>query len=117
MKTLPVGSTIGIVGGGQLGRMTRAAASELGFKTLILSNNKDGCAFNDGSRHIIAPYDDDGALETFVRQCSVITIEFESLPPSIFDAVHEIGQGKVPMYPSRIALETSQNRRREKMMA
>ncbi|PYE88649.1 5-(carboxyamino)imidazole ribonucleotide synthase [Phyllobacterium leguminum] len=107
---LQPGSTIGIIGGGQLGRMLAMAAAKLGFRTVILEPQADCPAAQVANRQIVAPYDDTDALAELARSCNVITYEFENVP---VEAALELAEKK-PVYPPPIALEISQDRFREK---
>jgi len=104
------GSTIGIIGGGQLGRMLAMAAARLGFKTIILDPAENSSAFECADSHIVAAYDDVDALNSLAEQCDVITYEFENVP------VEALKQAdfKTPLHPNGQALETSQDRLVEK---
>jgi 5-(carboxyamino)imidazole ribonucleotide synthase len=82
-QRLPVlrpGATIGILGGGQLGRMLALAAARLGLQCHIFSPDGDSCAFQVVQRAAIAEYSDEAALARFARDCDVITYEFENVP-------------------------------------
>jgi 5-(carboxyamino)imidazole ribonucleotide synthase len=78
--TVPPGSTIGIIGGGQLGRMLGVAAARLGYKCRILDPNEDSPAAHVAAGFICAAYDDADALGQFERGVDVATYEFENLP-------------------------------------
>lgn len=110
--TGPLGpnSTIGIVGGGQLGRMLAVAAAQLGFRTVVLEPGKDAPAAQVCNGHICAAYDDREALAKLADACDVVTYEFENVP---LDAARFL-DGKVPLYPPSRALEVSQDRLVEK---
>lgn len=110
MDPLPPGSTIGIVGGGQLGRMLAIAAARLGFRTLILDPQPDCPAAQVANGQIAAAYDDDAALERLASACTVVTYEFENVP---LDAM-TILAGKLPVFPPPRALEAAQDRLAEK---
>src|SRR5688572_9811464 len=77
---LPPGSTIGILGGGQLGRMLALAAARLGFDVVILDPEDNSPAGRVSSRQIVAPYDDRWALRHLAEVCAVVTYEFENVP-------------------------------------
>lgn len=77
---LQAGSTIGIIGGGQLGRMLAMAAARLSFKTIILEPQADCPAAQVANRQIVAAYDDRAALQELAEACDVITYEFENVP-------------------------------------
>ena len=77
---LKPGATIGILGGGQLGRMLAMAAQQLGLKVHIYSPDKDSCAFDVVRTYTCAAYDDEAALGRFAGSVDVITYEFENVP-------------------------------------
>lgn len=107
---LPTGSTIGILGGGQLGRMLSVAASRLGFKTCIFEPGGDCPASHVANYHFQAEYDDVEALKKFAASVDVITYEFENIPTSALDILENIR----PIRPGREALRVSQDRMTEK---
>ncbi|RCS23670.1 5-(carboxyamino)imidazole ribonucleotide synthase [Phyllobacterium salinisoli] len=107
---LQPGSTIGIIGGGQLGRMLAVAAARLGFHTVILEPEAGCPAAQVANRQITAPYDDEKALAELAQTCDVITYEFENVPVEAAQKLVE----KKRVYPPPIALEVSQDRFREK---
>lgn len=107
---LPTGSTIGILGGGQLGRMLSVAASRLGFKTAIFEPGGDCPASHVANYHHQASYDDIKALEHFGNSVDVLTYEFENIPTEALDALDQIR----PIRPGREALRISQDRLTEK---
>jgi len=98
---LPVGATIGILGGGQLGRMLSVAASRLGLKTCVFEPSADCPASHVANRHIQASYDDTEALKAFAADCDVITYEFENIPTSALDTLEELR----PIHPNRTACD------------
>ena len=108
---LAPGSTIGILGGGQLGRMLAQAAARLGLHAHIYCPSEKAPAFEVAKFHTIAAFDDLEALQSFARTVDVVTFEFENVPLEAADLVASIA----PLYPSRKALETSQDRRVEKV--
>ncbi len=77
---IPSGSTIGIIGGGQLGRMLAMAAAQLGYRCHILDPHEHPCAADVAAQFTRAAYDDRDALEAFGRKVDVATYEFENLP-------------------------------------
>ena len=79
MRLAP-GACIGIVGGGQLGRMTALAAARLGYRCHVLTPEPDSPAAQVTDRATVAAYDDAAALERFAGAVDVVTIEFENLP-------------------------------------
>lgn len=108
-RPLVPGATIGILGGGQLGRMLSVAASRLGFKTCIFDPAGDCPASHVANYHFQKTYDDNAALRQFSESCDVITYEFENIPDSVFDET-----APTPIFPNRTALSTAQNRIFEK---
>jgi len=109
-NALPQGSTIGILGGGQLGRMLSVAASRLGFKTHIFEPSENPPAAHVADTVTTAPYSDLDALIAFAKTVDVITFEFENVPADALDALESIR----PVLPNRTALATSQDRIVEK---
>ncbi|MDI2113669.1 5-(carboxyamino)imidazole ribonucleotide synthase [Commensalibacter nepenthis] len=103
-------STIGIVGGGQLGRMSAVAASRLGFKTHILSDISNPPAGQVASHTTIGAYDDPQILESFAKNVDVITFEFENIDAKGIDLLSSIR----PVHPSGHILRISQDRILEK---
>ncbi|TIN69469.1 MAG: 5-(carboxyamino)imidazole ribonucleotide synthase [Mesorhizobium sp.] len=108
--SLPAGSTIGIIGGGQLGRMLAVAAARLGYRTVVLEPQADCPAAQVANRQITAAYDDPAALAELTASSSVITYEFENVPVAAASAL----AAKVPVYPPARALEVAQDRVDEK---
>ena len=107
---LPIGSTIGILGGGQLGRMLSLAASRLGMITHIFEPNINSPAGRVSQHVTNASYDDVEALQAFGKAVDVITYEFENIPTSVLDILENINT----IYPNRRALAISQDRLAEK---
>lgn len=107
---LPAGSTIGILGGGQLGRMLSVAAARLGYKTCVLDPASDCPASHVANYHLRAAYDDAAALENFAKSVDVVTYEFENIPTTALDV---LGAAR-DIHPNRTALATSQDRLTEK---
>jgi 5-(carboxyamino)imidazole ribonucleotide synthase len=106
---LPTGSTIGILGGGQLGRMLSVAASRLGYKTHIYEPGA-APAGDVAAKVTQGSYDDLDALAAFAASVDLITYEFENIPADALDVLSDT----TPLYPSRRALEVSQDRLTEK---
>ena len=77
---LPPGSTIGIVGGGQLGRMMAQAAARLGYRCHVYDPHAHPCAAEVAGAFTRAAFDDQAALGAFAASCDVVTYEFENLP-------------------------------------
>lgn len=107
---LAPGSTIGILGGGQLGRMLSVAASRLGFKTHIFEPGANPPAGHVADRVTTAGYEDAEALASFAASVDVITYEFENIPTSALDLL----ESQKPIRPGREALRISQDRLTEK---
>jgi len=104
------GATIGIVGGGQLGRMTALAAANLGFRVHVLTPERNSPATQVTERATIAAYDDVAALDAFADAVDVATFEFENVPAATVERL----AAKVPVYPSARCLEIAQARLKEK---
>ena len=109
MTPLAPGGTIGIVGGGQLGRMSAIAASRLGLRTVVLSPDAD-CPAAEVAACIAAPYEDRDALARFARSVDVVTFEFENVSADALELLASL----VPVRPSPAILRTSQDRIAEK---
>ena len=107
---LPQGACIGILGGGQLGRMLAVAASRLGLKARIFEPGANPPAGHVADQVTIASYEDDAALRRFAQSVDVITYEFENIPTSALDILEQIR----PIHPGRRALAISQDRLSEK---
>ena len=105
---VPPGSTIGIVGGGQLGRMLSLAAAQLGYRTHIFDPHERPCAADVAAYHSQAAFDDLGALERFAGAVDVATYEFENLP------VEPLGIVGDKLRPGAKSLAIAQDRAREK---
>ena len=109
-EALAPGATIGILGGGQLGRMTALAAARLGFRCHVFATEPDSPAEQVCGRATVAEYRDTGALDRFAAAVDVVTFEFENIPA---DAVRRVACLK-PVLPRPEILEISQDRLREK---
>jgi 5-(carboxyamino)imidazole ribonucleotide synthase len=107
---LEPGAVIGILGGGQLGRMLSVAASRLGFRTHIYEPAANPPGGDVAHRVTTAPYEDLAALRAFAAAVDVITYEFENVPTAALDALEAIR----PIRPNRRALAISQDRIAEK---
>jgi len=103
-------STIGIVGGGQLGRMIGIAASRLGYRVHVFTDQPDSSAAQITNRVTVAAYDDLDAMRRFAETVDVVTIEFENLPVEGLRAI----SGDVPVHPSPELLAICQDRLTEK---
>jgi 5-(carboxyamino)imidazole ribonucleotide synthase len=104
------GSTIGMLGGGQLGRMFTVAARTLGYHVIVLEPDPLSPAGQMADEHIQAAYDDVRALEKIARQCDVITTEFENIPAHVLDKLAE----STLVRPGASAVEKAQDRIIEK---
>ncbi|KPQ10409.1 MAG: phosphoribosylaminoimidazole carboxylase ATPase subunit PurK [Rhodobacteraceae bacterium HLUCCA09] len=106
---LPQGSVIGILGGGQLGRMLSVAAARLGYRCHVY---EPGAAPAADVAHAVtrAPYEDEAALAAFAAAIDVATYEFENVPAAALDTL----EARVPLRPGRRALATAQDRLDEK---
>jgi 5-(carboxyamino)imidazole ribonucleotide synthase len=104
------GATIGIIGGGQLGRMLALAAARLGYRCHVYAPDRESPAADVAARFTQARFDDSAALERFARDVAVITYEFENVPTAPLAAIAE----RVPVHPPVEALEISQDRLTEK---
>lgn len=107
---LAAGSTIGIIGGGQLGRMLAMAAARLGYRTVVLEPQADCPAAQVANRQITAAYDDPAALVELAAASAVVTYEFENVPVTAANVL----AATVPVYPPARALEVAQDRIVEK---
>ncbi len=109
-EALAPGSVIGILGGGQLGRMLSMAAARLGYKTHIFEPSALPPASHVADHVVTAGYDDLGALRAFAANVDVITYEFENIPTDALDVLESLK----PIRPGREALRVSQDRLTEK---
>lgn len=103
-------SVIGIVGGGQLGRMSAVAAAKLGFRAHILTQDANGPAAQVAHQVTLGAYDDHQALEAFARAVDVVTFEFENISADALDCLAQY----CPVRPSGSILRISQDRLSEK---
>lgn len=106
---LQPGARVGILGGGQLGRMLAVAAARLGLTAHIYSD-VTGPAFDVSASQHIGAFDDIAAIKAFASTVDVVTYEFENVPVAAAVAAHELA----PVRPGSLALEVAQDRRREK---
>lgn len=109
-ETLTTGAVIGILGGGQLGRMLSVAASRLGFRTHVFEPGANPPAGHVADQVTTAGYDDQAALRAFAETVDVITYEFENIPTEALDVLEALR----PIRPGREALRVSQDRLVEK---
>ena len=109
-ETLPPGSTIGILGGGQLGRMLSVAASRLGLKTHIYNDEPDAPAFDVAAESTVGAYDDPDAIAAFAKSVGVVTGEFENVPAKAL----KIASRESHVFPPPKSFEVAQDRLVEK---
>jgi 5-(carboxyamino)imidazole ribonucleotide synthase len=107
---LPSGSTIGILGGGQLGRMTAMAAASLGYRVHIFANEPDAPAAQVAAAATVASFSDPAAVARFAAAVDVATCEFENVPAAALRRV----AAKRPVSPRPEIIEIAQDRLREK---
>ncbi len=110
LDPLPRGASIGILGGGQLGRMLSVAGARLGFRSHVYDPDPHAPAGHVAAFVTTAGYDDTAALEAFGRSVDVVTYEFENIPTSALDLLETL----VPIRPGREPLRISQDRITEK---
>ena len=104
------GSTIGMLGSGQLGRMFVHAAQQMGYRVHVFSPDAETPAGQAADKEISAAYDNLEAVRNFAERVDVVTLEFENIPSATVDAISEL----VAVHPGRNVLEIAQNRIREK---
>jgi 5-(carboxyamino)imidazole ribonucleotide synthase len=113
---LPFGSTIGVIGGGQLEKMTIQAAQNLGYRAVSYGKEADGCANLVTPHSIVAEYDDKMALARFASICDVVTVCWENVPITMLETLAEL-KPSLQIHPSPQVLATAQDRHREKTHA
>lgn len=104
------GATLGMLGGGQLGRMFTTAAQTMGYKVIVLDPDKNSPAGIIADQHICAAYTDESALTELAQHCAAITTEFENIPASTLAFLEK----RTVVHPSSSALASTQNRNTEK---
>jgi len=104
------GATLGMLGGGQLGKMFTTAAQTMGYKVIVLDPDTNSPAGVIAEQHICAAYDDETALNQLAESCDAITTEFENIPASTLAYL----ESKTVVHPSSKALASTQNRNVEK---
>ncbi len=109
MKALP-GSTIGMLGGGQLGRMFTMAARSMGYEVIVLDPDQDSPAGKLATDHVCANYSDQTALDYLAKTCNVVTTEFENVPATTLEAL----ANSCPVRPGAKAVRITQDRIHEK---
>lgn len=103
-------ATLGMLGGGQLGRFFVSAAHEMGYKVWVLDPDPHSPAGLLADRHLIAAYDDYQALDEFAAGCAAVTTEFENVPADTLDYLAKF----LPVHPAASAVAVCQNRIAEK---
>jgi len=109
MMILP-GATLGMLGGGQLGRMFVTAAQTMGYKVIVLEPDMNSPAGVIADQHICAQYTDETALEQLAELCDAVTTEFENIPATVLSYL----EAKTTVHPSSKVLSSTQNRLVEK---
>ncbi|MDH5484604.1 MAG: 5-(carboxyamino)imidazole ribonucleotide synthase [Gammaproteobacteria bacterium] len=107
------GATLGVLGGGQLGRMFCVAARTMGYKVIVLDPDPTSPAGRIADEHIQAAYTETSALDRLAQQCDAITTEFENVPAESLDYLARTK----PVYPSAASVRIAQNRIQEKTFA
>jgi 5-(carboxyamino)imidazole ribonucleotide synthase len=110
VKIVPPGSTVGVLGSGQLGRMFALSARAIGYRVHTYSPEEDSPTGHVADVEVSAPYEDLDRLRDFAKGLDVLTFEFENVPRAALDQVERL----VPVRPNAEALWVSQNREREK---
>ncbi len=103
-------ATLGMLGGGQLGRFFVSAAHEMGYKVWVLDPDPHSPAGLIADRHLVAAYDDYLALDTLGNECAAVTTEFENVPADTLDYLAKF----IPVHPAASAVAVCQNRIAEK---
>ncbi len=111
-EALTPGAVIGILGGGQLGKMLAQAAAKLGFRAHVYAPDDDAPVAHVAARYVKAPYNDAEALAAFAQGVDVLTYEFESIPADCLRPVEAIA----PLRPNRHALAATQDRLHERAL-
>ena len=104
------GATLGLLGGGQLGRMFTSAARTLGYRVTVVDPDPLAPAAEFATAHLVAPYADPAALDELARTCAAVTTEFENAPAEALDALGS----RTVVRPAGSAVAVAQDRRREK---
>lgn len=104
------GATLGLLGGGQLGRMFTVAARTLGYRVTVLDPDPHAPAAEFATAHLAAAYADPAALDELARSCAAVTTEFENAPADALDAI----AARTVVRPGGASVAVAQDRRREK---
>lgn len=111
--TLAPGATLGILGGGQLGRMLAHAAHRLGLRVHVFAETPGEPALAVTATSTCARFDDTAALDAFARACDVVTLEFENVPTAALERIAAV----TPVRPGAGVLAVTQDRLAEKRLA
>ncbi|WP_040496155.1 5-(carboxyamino)imidazole ribonucleotide synthase [Ilumatobacter nonamiensis] len=103
-------ATVGMLGGGQLGKYALMAANAMGYRTLVVDPDPNAPAAVVANEHLVAPYDDPGALARLAAECAVVTTEFENAPAAALDEL----AASIPVAPAASAVAVAQDRIVEK---
>lgn len=104
------GGTLGVLGGGQLGRMFTAEARRMGYRVVVVEPTPDAPAAQLADRHLIRPWNDPEALDEVAATCNAVTTEFENVPADVLRAL----AAHLPVHPSGDAVAVTQDRVTEK---
>jgi 5-(carboxyamino)imidazole ribonucleotide synthase len=104
------GRTVGILGGGQLGRMLALAARRMGYRVRVFASEADSPAGQVADQEVVASYGDAEAARRFAREVDVVTLEFENIAAEVLEAAESVA----PVRPGVRPLYTAQSRLREK---
>lgn len=107
---MPPGSWLGVLGGGQLGRMFCLAAHALGYRVAVLDPDESGPTSVCADQHIRAAYDDPSALQQLAQRCAAVTTEFENVPAASLEFLST----RIPVSPAAACVSNAQDRMREK---
>ena len=108
--TIGPGSTLGVFGGGQLGRMFAQAATRMGYRVIVFAPERDCPASHVAAEHVCAPFVDEASVIEFARRCDAVTIEFENVPVQCL----EIAGQHTPTRPGPMMLAAAQDRLKER---
>jgi len=108
---VPPGGRVGVLGGGQLGRMLAGAGARMGLDVVIFTDEAESPASRVAAHTIVAPFEDEAALEAFAARVDVVTFEFENVPAAALTALERLGK---PVRPGSGCLERAQDRLVEK---
>ena len=104
------GATLGLLGGGQLGRMFTIAARTMGYEVIVLDPDTESPAATFATEHLCAPYTDTDALARLARECAAVTTEFENVPATSLESIAQ----HIPVRPSADNIRIARDRILEK---